>query len=411
MIKKITFLVLFIFLSSCSDIKDHEKIPNQVLYLWLHDIGFTDPNFLAIVNADPSSKNYGKLINTVPVKETVGMAHHTPIFLPSSGIIFANDFHNSFTYVFDTKNPLRPELIKSFGKLDNFDYPHSYSELPNGNIISTFQTKGGIDTVGGLVEFDKEGNYLRSSSAEPSDPSIFVRPYGIILVPRLNKIITTNYDMHETGIGYHIQIWDMTSLELLHTIQLPKVEGMAVNQNPFEGRLLADGKTVMLQTFSCGLFVLDSLDEGTPKITHAYNFAKEPFCSLPVRLENFWIQTVASDNGGFNGLVVLDVSDPYNPVKVDSLVTGENIGPHWLSPNASGEKIVMTGFFQELEKRIMILNFNKLTGKLSLDEAFGEGDNNGPGLMVDIDEWPHGKTGAALAHGAIFWPPAPPDWN
>ena len=217
--------------------------------------------------------------------------------------------------------------------------------------------------------------------------------------------------MHETGIGYHIQIWDMTSLELLHTIQLPKVEGMAVNQNPFEGRLLADGKTVMLQTFSCGLFVLDSLGEGTPKITHAYNFAKEPFCSLPVRLENFWIQTVASDNGGFNGLVVLDVSDPYNPVKVDSLVTGENIGPHWLSPNATGEKIVMTGFFQELEKRIMILNFNKLTGKLSLDEAFGEGDNNGPGLMVDIDEWPHGKTGAALAHGAIFWPPAPPDWN
>ena len=190
-----------------------------------------------------------------------------------------------------------------------------------------------------------------------------------------------------------------------------RVEGMSVNQNPFEGRLLADGKTVMLQTFSCGLFVLDSLDEGTPKITHAYNFAKEPFCSLPVRLENFWIQTVASDNGGFNGLVVLDVSDPYNPVKVDSLVTGENIGPHWLSPNASGEKIVMTGFFQELEKRIMILNFNKLTGKLSLDEAFGEGDNNGPGLMVDIDEWPHGKTGAALAHGAIFWPPAPPDWN
>ena len=91
--------------------------------------------------------------------------------------------------------------------------------------------------------------------------------------------------------------------------------------------------------------------------------------------------------------------------------TGSKIGPHWLSPNQTGEQIVLTGFFEELERRIMMLNFDKSTGDLSIDKTFGEGDLSGPGLMVDIEEWPHGKTGAALAHGAIFWPPAPPDWN
>ncbi len=411
MIKKIVIVILFLILASCTDSNYKEEAPNQVLYLWLHDIGFEDPNFLAVVNADPESKNYGKLIDTVAVNETLGMAHHTPIFLPSSGMIFANDFHNSYTYIFDTKNPLKPKLINSFGKLNDFNFPHSYSELPNGNIITTFQTKSGIDSIGGIVEFDKEGNYLRSSRAEPEDPSIFVRPYGIILVPKLNKIITTNYDMHETDIGYHIQIWDMATLNLLHTIQLPKVEGMIIDQNPFEGRLLSDGETILFQTFSCGLFVLDNLKGNEPKITYTHHFAEGPFCSLPVRLENYWIQTVASDSGGFNGLVVLDISDPFNPLEVDRLDTGSKIGPHWLSPNQTGEQIVLTGFFEELERRIIMLNFDKSSGDLSIDKTFGGGDVSGPGLMVDIEEWPHGKTGAALAHGAIFWPPAPPDWK
>lgn len=67
----------------------------------MHDIGFEGPNFLSVVDADADSENYGRLIDTVPVYETVGMAHHTPLFLPSSGLIYANDFHNSHTYIYD----------------------------------------------------------------------------------------------------------------------------------------------------------------------------------------------------------------------------------------------------------------------------------------------------------------------
>ena len=57
-----------------------------------------------------------------------------------------------------------------------------------------------------------------------------------------------------------------------------------------------------------------------------------------------------------------------------------------------------------------MLNFNQDTGQISIDNAFGEGDKFGSGLIIDRESWPHGDTGAAMAHGAIFWPPAPPDW-
>ncbi len=410
--KKLLLTIIFLFaLLGCNNQQNQKVIPNQLLYVWLHDVGFEEPNFLAVINADSESENYGELVTTVPVYDTVGMAHHTPIFLPSSGLIYANDFHNSHTYVFDTSDPVNPVLINSFGKINEYSFPHSYSELPNGNIISTFQTKGGIDTVGGIVEFDPMGEYIRSSDAEVDDSSIFIRPYGIVLAPKFNRIITTNYDMHETDNGYHVQVWNMENLELLNTIRLPKTEDMIIDQNPFEGRLLADGKTVMFQTFSCGLYVLSGLDQSLPKINHVHHFAEGPFCSLPVRLENFWIQTVASDVGGFNGLVVLDVTDPFNPVEVDRLSTGSDYGTHWLSPNKNGDKIVLTGFFKELERRVIILDFNKVTGEISIDETFRHKDSKIPGFMLDRAEWPHGQTGTAMGHGAIFWPAADPDWK
>ena len=408
MIKNYFFLFLALLLISCTQVKENQN-NDQLLYIWMHDIGFDGPNFLSVVDADADSENYGRLIDTVPVYETVGMAHHTPLFLPSSGLIYANDFHNSHTYIYDTSDPWNPRITNSFGKTDKYSFPHSYSELPNGNIITTFQTKGGINSVGGLVEFSAEGKYLRSSDAEV-DETIFMRPYGIVLVPKLNKIITTNYDMHETGNGYHIQIWDMTSLELLQTLKLPSTKDLIIDQNPFEGRLLADGETVMFQTFSCGLYTLENLNSSTPTISYVHHFAEGPFCSLPVRLKNYWIQTVASDSGGFNGIVVLDISEPSKPFEIDRLDTGSTIGPHWLSPNANGDKIVLTGFFEQLERRVMMLNFNQDTGQISIDNAFGEGDKFGSGLIIDRESWPHGDTGAAMAHGAIFWPPAPPDW-
>ena len=405
------FLKLFLVLILISCNKNISNDSDQYLYVWMHDIGFEDPNFLAVIDADDESRTYGKLLNTIPATKTVGMAHHTPLFLPSSGMIFANDFHNSHTYVYDSSNPVKPKIINDFNKIEPYSFPHSYSELPNGNILTTFQTKKGLDTVGGIVELDYKGEYLRASDAQPLDETIFMRPYGIVLVPEHNRIVTTNYDMHETDNGYHIQIWNMESLELLSTVKLPNVNGMINDQNPFEGRLLTDGTTVMFQTFSCGLFVLDGVETLNPNITKVFKFADKPFCSVPVRLENYWIQTVASDSGGFNGLVVLDISDPYNPVETYRLNTGEDIGPHWLSPNVTGNKIVMTGFFKELEKKVLMLNFDSKSGELSIDDKFGIGNQSGAGFMIDREEWPHGGKGPAMAHGAIFWPSAPPDWK
>jgi LVIVD repeat len=391
----------------------HSDTPDQILYVWMFDDGLESPNFLAVINAEAASPGYGTLIDTVPVSEAKGWAHHTSVVLPESGYLFANDFPGNYTYVYDMSNLAQPRLVNEFGAIGEYTFAHSFSELPNGNILATYQSKGEGNLVpGGLVEFTPTGEVVRTADAAIEDDRIFLRPYGIVLVPGLDRIVTTSYDMRGGGIGHHVQVWSLSGLELLDTVAVPEIEGAVFGDNPFEARLLADRETVMVETLSCGLYVLSDIAGDEPKVEYVYSFEGGNYCSLPVRLGQYWIQTVQNGSaGGFNGMIVLDVSNPSHPVEVDRITMTGAFGPHWSSADRSGRKIVINGYGAELSRRVMMLDFDPETGHISIDQDFGEGDAAGPGFIVDRESWPHGDTGKAIAHGAVFWPPAPPDWK
>ena len=192
------------------------------------------PNFLAVLDADSNSSDYGQIISTVPVGERGGIAHHTQLYLPKSGMIFANDFTENSTYMRDTSNPEQPKLAQQFRSIEKFTFAHSYSELHNGSMLATFQTEGNSDEItGGLVELSPHGEVIRSFSGRTDDDYIFMRPYGIVLVPKLNPIITTNFDMHENDDGRHIQIWNLETLALLTTLLGPETSPLQIYPNPF----------------------------------------------------------------------------------------------------------------------------------------------------------------------------------
>src|SRR5580692_13215739 len=73
------------------------------------------------------------------------------------------------TWVFDLRDPRQPHIVASFGDLDGYMHPHTYFRLPNGNVLATFQYRGGHGPKaegGGLLEIDNGGHVLRSGSAE-----------------------------------------------------------------------------------------------------------------------------------------------------------------------------------------------------------------------------------------------------
>lgn len=384
-------------LSGCAT-ADKNQEDSKLIYTWLYDKAKQEHNFLAVLNGDPNSSEYGQLISTVKAGAKGIDAHHTNHKLPASGILFANEYKGGRTFIFDTKiNSYEPKLVTEFTNRNEYTFPHSFEELPNGNVLSTFQTKGdGNKVTGGLVELTPKGEFVRASDAEVSNV-VDMRPYSLEVMPEIDRIVTTNLDMKDqVEKGKHVQIWRLSDLKLLHTLKLPDGPRGKESWYPMEPRALNDGKTVMLNTLACSMFIVYDIESEKPKTKLVYDF-QGVGCALPVVIGNYWVQALGTNYK----VAVLDVSNPHEPREVSSISFPENYLPHWLARDAEGVRIVMTGY-SKMDNRVSMLKFDKQTGKIEVDPNFGQADEILPGFFTDNLEWPHGFKGHAVPHGTVF---------
>jgi hypothetical protein len=66
-----------------------------------------------------------------------------------------------------------------------------------------------------------------------------------------------------------------------------------------------------------------------------------------------------------------------------------------------GRRIVMTGG-GTLAGGAYLIDVDPATGNLQQARDLPATASGIPGIRFDSDEWPHGKTGPAFAHGAVF---------
>ena len=62
---------------------------------------------------------------------------------------------------------------------------------------------------------------------------------------------------------------------------------------------------------------------------------------------------------------------------------------------------MITGY-RGLQSRVLIANFDLTTGALSVDTTFRSAGATQPGVDFARDQWPHGPSGRAIPHGAVF---------
>ena len=376
------------------------------LVAWAGDLDRADSDFLAVLDADPESPGYGSVIATLPVDRRGTHPHHTEHRMPPGGTLFANGFMAGTTFRFDLSDPGDPRVLGSFEEAAGFTFPHSYERLPSGNVLATFQGRG-ADNVdpGGLVEIDGEGRVVRSGSADdPDAPGALIRPYSLAIAPRLDRVVVTSYDMGEDmgmtggrrGRTHVVQVWRLSDLTVLATIDLPALPGGGGDEQPGEPRLLDDGRTVLVSTFTCGLYRITGLASGYPDAEPVHRFGGGG-CAVPVVVGRFWIQSVPSANA----IVSLDVSDPTAPVEVSRLELGGRSFPHWLALDEGSGRIVIADR-GDGEERLYVARIDRQTGELSLDERFRDPGSDRPGVSFERADWPHGATGAARPHGTVF---------
>jgi hypothetical protein len=375
--------------------------PSEYLYLWSGSADSTKPDFLAVLDARAGSPSYGRLLSTVPVPGLHNVPHHTEHVMPADGRLFANGFGAGQTFIFDVKDGAHPKLDGQFGDVNGMMHPHSFLRLPNGNVLATFQMQH--DSLGmapgGLAELTNTGTLVRSSSADVAGVDRNIRPYSAAIVPRLDRIVTTTTDMQGEVPVRAVQLWRLSDLKLLHTFELPN--GPRGDEGAFtaEPRLLGDGRTVLVSTFNCGLYLLHGIDGDAPsgELVSSFPEKAKTDCAIPIVAGHFYLVTVPV----WSAVVSLDISDPAKPREVSRVTLGPGDVPHWISLEPNQRRVVITGY-AGMKSRVVIASFDPRTGALALDERFHDAGATEPGVRLQGKPWPHGGDAAAIPHGAVF---------
>jgi hypothetical protein len=180
----------------------------------------------------------------------------------------------------------------------------------------------------------------------------------LLVVEKLDRVVTTSAPMPPYKLdppSHVVQIWRLSDLKLLTTLDLPQAPNPAVRANPDEARMLADGTTVLVKTAGCGLYRISGLAGANPSV------------------------------------VTLDVRDPSHPVQAGYLFFKDG-RPHWLALEPGTGNLVITGFGSMLN-RAYFATVSLETGALTLDSR-----------TIDFDrKWPDGWNGPAVPHAALFY--------
>jgi hypothetical protein len=374
----------------------------EYLFVWTASMDSTQPDFLAVLDVTEDAGRYGRLVTTLPVPGLRHGPHHTEHEMPADRQLFANGFGSGRSFIFDLTDPERPRLAGQFGEIEGYSHPHSYLRLPGGHVLATFQMRHGTGGMkpGGLVELTSAGQPVRSASADAPGLDPRTRVYSAGIVPPLDRIVTTTTDMEgDSPASRQLQVWRLSDLSLLHTFTLPNGPAGDESTLTAEPRVLADGRTVLVSTFACGLYLVEGLEGDAPSARLVASFPRtaDTYCAIPVVAGNHYLVTVPA----WNAVVSLDISDPVAPREVSRVTLGPDDVPHWIALSADQRRVVITGY-GAMRHRVMIARFDPATGQLAIDERFRAEGATEPGFRMDDRTWPHGGNARGVPHGTVF---------
>ena len=177
----------------------------------------------------------------------------------------------------------------------------------------------------------------------------------------------------------------------------------SVHRDPFEVRVLSDGRTVIVNTWRCGFYRVAGLETETPHLEFLASAKPAPDagngCAVPVVVRDYLVVPVAYQHR----VVVLDVSRGDRPRIVSSLATDSTFFPHWSAADPGSDRIVITEQ-GDGPPRVLIARLDPRSGQLRWDERFRDAGASRPGLDFARVMLPDGTLGRAMPHAAVFVP-------
>lgn len=207
--------------------------------------GVLNADFLAIIDADPKSRTYGKVVNTASMESVPGAnllndlglteplgltakyglpptgipsdalneAHHMthdPIVVGGYSYLFLGGLISANVFRCDVTDPLHVPtcpLVTTAKDVANFSGVDDFLQAPNGDVLVTYMGAKDLTTPGGLVEIGVDGTvvgeYAAAEAGGPTrympsvngvtDTGLLAHPHGLDSRPDLDLLVTSDY--------------------------------------------------------------------------------------------------------------------------------------------------------------------------------------------------------------------------
>jgi len=214
---------------------------DTVLYVWAGDQARVAPDFLAVVDFDQNSANYGKVINKVPLPPpgNVGNeSHHCHLsadqkILACGGLLSLLKGQNGI-FFFDVTDKFNPRFLFSTKAVES-SITDDFLPLPNGGFLITQMGSATGGSPGRVAEYDQQLHFVANHFGTftlfqewptgPADQTF--NPHGISARPDLNLMMTADFVVPASTLNAvpgdpvlqgSVRIWDYNQRKITKTV-------------------------------------------------------------------------------------------------------------------------------------------------------------------------------------------------
>ncbi|MGY6277372.1 selenium-binding protein SBP56-related protein [Methylomonas sp. MgM2] len=375
-----SFLICFSASDSFANDAKKNAPPNteeKYLFVWAGDQEHDDPDFLAVINFDSKSDDYGKVITTVPLPppgETHNEPHHCHLskdknILACGGLLSLLKNQDSI-FFFDVSNPEMPVFLSST-KAALSDITDDFLPLDSGGFLITNMGSESGFTPGRLVELDaRQGIVNEWPILTPSDDASTLddfNPHGISARPEVNLMVTSDFlepastlnDVPgESVLRSSVRVWNFQKRRITRTIPIVSPTSGSAGVGTMDIKLIPGDPHK--RAFTAGMFDgwIYLVDTVKGKATPVFD-CEDIVPHVEVEVRGGMIQLLDITKSGKSRLltgafqagqvIMLDVSDPENPKQAAVVDLGKGAGPHSLYLSADDKRLVVTDYFLEEE--------------------------------------------------------------
>ena len=392
--------------SDDDDAADESDV-EKTLYVWTSDQARAEPDMVVVINFNPHSRNYGKIVTTVPVPPpgNVGNeAHHCHVsadktVLACGGLLslLRND---DDIFLFDIKDARHPKYMYSL-RATQSHITDDFFPLPGGGFLITDMGSATGGAPGRVVELGPDYKTIIAEypTVAPLDGSEWVgsfNPHGIdgdiarnILVTSdlVNPVTTLNAWTGPIELHSSVRYWDLAHRTITRSIFIPNDNGgtMDVKLIPNDPH----GRAITASMFTGLVYTVDPTDGSYVQSFDCENIV--PHVEVPV--PGGMTQLLAMPKSGTRVLFasfqagqvgMLDITNPNSFSQVAVASFGLNAGPHDIDLTEDDSRLVVTDYFLneddfgkihfEGDHKVHVIDVTE--NSLTIDQKFGELDFN-----------------------------------